>query len=97
MILYLTWVFNWINDLMSSYKEMVNMENLNFITNSARCKGLTQVESLKSSVMNTSDVIRRLRTLGKAHSGLQRLVEAFVFGYVTYHLTQTRYRMEDLI
>lgn len=41
-------------------------------------------------------MIRTLRTLGKAHPGLSKAVEAFVSGYVVYHLTQTRYRMKDL-
>ncbi|CAI7622241.1 unnamed protein product [Penicillium discolor] len=60
------------------------------------CKGLTEIEFLRKLCDDTSDVIRTLRTLGKAHPGLSKAVEAFVSGYVVYHLTQTRYRMEDL-
>lgn len=72
------------------------MDNCNFVTNSARCKGLTEIEFLRKLCDDTSDVIRTLRTLGKAHPGLSKAVEAFVSGYVVYHLMQTRYRMEDL-
>ncbi|KAJ5862882.1 hypothetical protein N7455_006950 [Penicillium solitum] len=96
LIPYLTLAFNWINDIMSFYKEIVQMENCNFVTNSARCKGLTETEFLRKLCDDTSDVIRTLRTLGKAHPGLSKAVEAFVSGYVVYHLTQTRYRMKDL-
>lgn len=96
LIPYLTSGFNWINDIMSFYKEIVEMDNCNFVTNSARCKGLTEVEFLRKLCDDTSDVIRTLRMLGKAHPGLSKVLEAFVSGYVVYHLTQTRYRMEDL-
>ncbi|KAJ6143153.1 hypothetical protein N7471_002606 [Penicillium samsonianum] len=96
LIPYLTWGFNWINDIMSFYKEMAEMDNSNFIANSARCKGLTQIEFLRKLCDDTSDVIQTLRTLGKAHFGLSKVVEAFVSGYVTYHLTQRRYRTEEL-
>ncbi|KGO36747.1 Trichodiene synthase [Penicillium expansum] len=96
MIPYLTWGFNWINDILSYYKEIVEMDNCNFVANSARCKGLTQIKFLRELCDDTSDVIRTLRTLATAHSGLSKVVEAFVSGYVTYHLTQTRYQMEDL-
>ncbi|CAI7588280.1 unnamed protein product [Penicillium glandicola] len=96
LIPYLIWGFNWINDIMSFYKEMLEMDHYNFITNSARCKGLTQIEFLRKLCDETRDVIRTLRMLGKAHSGLSKTVEAFISGYVTYHLTQTQYRMKDL-
>ncbi|KAJ5951015.1 uncharacterized protein N7479_009428 [Penicillium vulpinum] len=88
--------FNWINDIMSFYKEMVEMEEFNFIQNSARCEGLTQLEFLKKLCDDTSDMIRNLRTRGKAYPGLSKVIEAFLSGYVMYHMTQTRYRMDDL-
>ncbi|KAJ5185518.1 Trichodiene synthase [Penicillium cf. griseofulvum] len=96
LIPYLTWGFNWINDIMSFYKEVGETDNFNFVANSARCKGLSQIELLRKLCDDTSDVIRTLRTLGKAHLEVSKAVEAFVPGYVTYHLTQARYRMEDL-
>ncbi|KAJ5827276.1 Trichodiene synthase [Penicillium robsamsonii] len=96
LIPYLIWVFNWINDIMSFYKELVETDHFNFVANSARCKGQTQIEFLRKLCDDTSDVIRTLRTLGKTHPRLSKAVEAFVSGYVTYHLTQTRYRLEDL-
>ncbi|KXG46760.1 Trichodiene synthase [Penicillium griseofulvum] len=96
LIPYLTWGFNWINDIMSFYKEVGETDNFNFVANEARCKGLTQIELLRKLCDDTSDVIRTLRTLGKVHLELSGVVEAFVSGYVTYHLTQVRYRMGDL-
>ncbi|KAJ5158759.1 uncharacterized protein N7500_008410 [Penicillium coprophilum] len=96
LIPYLTWGFNWINDIMSFYKEMVEQDRFNFVANSARCKGVTHIESLKKLCDDTSDLIRTLRTLGKAHIGISNAIEAFVSGYVTYHLTQRRYQMGDL-
>jgi hypothetical protein len=96
LIPYLTWGFNWINDIMSFYKEVGETENFNFVANEARCNGLTQIELLRKLCDDTSDVIRTLRALGKAHTELSKVVEAFVSGYVTYHLTQARYRTGDL-
>ncbi|KAJ5957419.1 hypothetical protein N7501_011698 [Penicillium viridicatum] len=96
LIPYLISGFNWINDIMSFYKEIVEMDNCNFVTNSARCKGLTEVEFLRKLCDDTSEIIRTLRTLGKAHPGLSKVLEAFVSGYVVYHQTQKRYRLEDL-
>ncbi|KAJ5589039.1 hypothetical protein N7537_011717 [Penicillium hordei] len=95
-ILCLTSGFSWINDIMSFYKEMAEMGNCNFVTNSAGCTGLTEIEFLRKLCDDTSDVIRTLHTFGKAHPVLSKVLEAFVFGYFGYHLTQTRYRMEDL-
>ncbi|OQE37858.1 hypothetical protein PENCOP_c009G08653 [Penicillium coprophilum] len=81
---------------MSFYKEMVEGDSFDFVANSARCKGLTPIESLKKLCDDTSDLIQALRMLGKAHIGISNAIEAFISGHVTYQLTQRRYRMADL-
>lgn len=79
LIPYLTLGFNWIDNIMLFYKEMVEMENCDFVTNSARCKGLTEIEFLRKLCDDTRDVIRTLCTLGKAHPGYRRFLRFLFF------------------
>ncbi|KAJ5382947.1 hypothetical protein N7517_000858 [Penicillium concentricum] len=96
MMPYLTSVLAWVNDILSYYKEMVEMESFNFIANSARCQGVTEMECLRKLCDESSDMIRTLHTLAKADTKLSKALEASLSGYITFHLMQARYRLEDL-
>lgn len=96
IIPYLIRAFNGVNDIMSFYKELAEMEKCNFIANSALCKDTNQMEFMRKLCDRLVQVIRTLRTLGRVHLGVSEAIESFIQGYVAYHLVQTRYRMEDL-
>lgn len=96
VIPYLVSYINWLNDIMSLYKEVVEVENCIFINNSAKAQGLAPLEFLRKLCDDTVGVVRILRTLGKDNSRLGRALEAYIQGYIVYHFTQKRYRLADL-
>ena len=62
----------------------------------AKFHGLTPVELLQRLCGDTCETISVLRVLGKAHPQFLKALDAFVHGYVLYHLSQKRYRLDEL-
>ena len=95
-ITYLVHHFNWTNDILSLYKETMEMDDDNFVNHMAKAEGMTPLEYLRKLSDDTVEVARTLRALGKDNIRLGRALEGSIQGYITFHLTQKRYRLADL-
>ncbi|KAJ6073005.1 hypothetical protein N7467_011090 [Penicillium canescens] len=93
---YLVSFLDWGNDIMSFYKECLEMDTCNFVTNSSKSHGQTPIQFLRRLCDDFVDAIRHLRKIGKAHSGLSVSLESMISGYILYHLTAKRYRLAEL-
>jgi hypothetical protein len=93
---YLVSFLDWGNDIMSFYKECLEMDTCNFITNASKSHGQAPIQFLRRLCDDLVDAIRHLREIGKAHSGLSVSLESIISGYFIYHLTAKRYRLAEL-
>ncbi|KAJ5727376.1 hypothetical protein N7493_005196 [Penicillium malachiteum] len=96
MILYIQAYFNFVNDIMSSYKEAFEQEDCNFVDNSAKTLGVTRIQALRKLCADTLELAGRLHCLSSTNPGLGETIESFIHGYIMYHLCQRRYRLEEL-
>ena len=72
------------------------MDDDNFVNHMAKAEGMTPLEYLRKLSDDTVEVARTLRALGKDNIRLGRALEGSIQGYITFHLTQKRYRLADL-
>jgi hypothetical protein len=95
-IWYMQAYLNSANDIMSFYKETLELEDCNFIHNSAKSRGLILSESLQKLCTETAELVQRLRSLGSTQPKISVAMEDFIQGYIVYHLSQPRYRLREL-
>ena len=93
---YLISLMDWGNDIMSFYKECLEMDTCNFIANSSRSHDQTPIQFLRRLCDDLVDAIHHLREIGKAHSGLSVSLESIISGFILYHLTAKRCRLAEL-
>jgi hypothetical protein len=93
---YLVSLMDWGNDILSFYKECLEMETCNFVTNASRSHGQSPIQFLRTLCGDLVDAIRHLREIGKAHLGLAMSLESIISGYISYHLSAKRYRLDEL-
>ena len=72
------------------------MDDDNFVNHMAKAERTTPLEYLRKLSDDTVEVVRTLRALGKDNPRLGRALEGSIQGYITFHLTQKRYRLMDL-
>ena len=90
MICYMQGYLNSTNDIMSFYKETLQLEDCNFVHNSAKSRGIIPTEALQNLCTETVELVQRLRCLSSTYPGLSVTMEGFIQGYVVYHLCQQR-------
>ncbi|THW17596.1 hypothetical protein D6C89_07212 [Aureobasidium pullulans] len=88
-----------VNDLLSFYKESSDSsDQANFVTNYAHCTGCSVEDSLSrltDSVITSGNALRT--TLADKDGRIKEVVEGFMQGFVTWHLTDPRYRIQELV
>ncbi|OQD80164.1 hypothetical protein PENANT_c038G11242 [Penicillium antarcticum] len=75
---------------MPLYKEGFEGEEWNFVDNSAKTEGLTEMQFLRKLCKMTVDVVKRLRVLESANEEIQEALEAFIHEIFVVLLTQKR-------
>ncbi|TIA29602.1 hypothetical protein D6C78_10125 [Aureobasidium pullulans] len=88
-----------VNDLLSFYKESFDVdEQANLIVNFAYCTGVSTQDSFSRLTTSIAASGKALTTIlmNKAPK-MQGVVTAFMQGYVTWHLTNPRYRIGELV
>jgi hypothetical protein len=90
-------VYNYINDLLSFYKEEIQPgEPDNFVYSQAKFHSITALESLQRTQAFAVEVVQKLFRIFADEPDILRDMEKFVYGYIFYHLTSKRYRMAEL-
>ncbi|CAD0028787.1 unnamed protein product [Aureobasidium pullulans] len=88
-----------VNDLLSFYKESSDSsDQANFVTNYAHCTGCSVEHSLSrltDSVITSGNAMTT--TLADKDGRIKEVVEGFMQGFVTRHLTDPRYRIQELV
>lgn len=92
-----TWMV-YVNDMMSYYKEsMAERDQTSLVNNYVQCEGITLNEALEKL---TCDVIHCSEQMVTVFEGkdpqLVAAVNTFIQGYVTWHLCDERYRLDEL-
>ncbi len=84
------------SDVLSFYKEEIVGEQANFVTNMANCHKISKIESLRKLAEDTAaDALRALKIVS-GHPGAHKAAQAFVQGYVDFHLASPRYELTEL-
>lgn len=87
------------NDLLSFYKEIDDTgDQSNLFTNHAHCWQVSQSCALRHYDSRMTACSTRIQELcGKMDPKVAESVKAFLQGYVTWHLTNPRYRLHELV
>lgn len=89
--------YNYVNDLMSFYKEESKIdEPLNFIHAQAKLRNIHPLESLKRTQDFAVQAVQRIRRILRNEPDILEDVERFMQGYIHFHLTSKRYRLAEL-
>ncbi|KAJ5273266.1 nonribosomal peptide synthase [Penicillium angulare] len=91
------WMF-FVNDLLSFYKELDEpRDQANLVNNQAQCNEITLEQALEKV---TEDIIvnseQLLRVFHDKDPKVFHTISAFIQGYVTWHLCDPRYRLQEL-
>lgn len=88
---------NHTNDILSFYKEsMLGTEGLTYIPNYATTHGCTLTTSLLEVCESVARNVSNIRTVLANHPQLLETTEEFFHGYITWHINQARYQLEDI-
>lgn len=87
-----------VNDLMSFYKEFDNpRDQVNLVMNYCRVEGISVQQSFDRLTEDTIQSSQRiLELLVDKDSRISETIRAFVHGYVTWHLCDERFRMQEV-
>ncbi|GJJ08198.1 hypothetical protein Clacol_002406 [Clathrus columnatus] len=88
---------NWINDILSFYKEEIDGEDNNFIHMRARATGKSIVTTLEETSEETIFVIQRISETLSGVPEYLNIFEGFVARYIRFHTSTTRYRLKELL
>lgn len=91
---YIMKYFNYVNDLLSFYKEAD--ENANYISNYAVAYNITPFESFEILCERIIDIFHIINTILAPNDGLWRNIEQFLYGYAVYHMCSPRYKLAEL-
>jgi hypothetical protein len=84
------------NDVLSFYKEELAGETINHISNMARCRGVSKIEVLR--LLCDEVVTCHLQSLNilSPHHEAHAVYSKFSQGYIDFHTSLTRYRLDEL-
>ena len=84
------------SDLLSFYKEYMDGETDNYMSQLAVSNGQSQIQTVRSVAEKLVDIDRRIKDI-LGDGGERRAWESFTAGYVEFHLRTPRYRLEELL
>ncbi|KAJ4290987.1 hypothetical protein N0V90_010183 [Kalmusia sp. IMI 367209] len=94
----ITSILCYVNDIMSFYKESIKGdEQLNFISNVANMRGITYLAALEWTCKQVCDKVGAVRAILREYAGLLEVFEDFLRGYISFHLEQPRYKLEEVL
>jgi Trichodiene synthase (TRI5) len=91
---YIVQYFNYVNDLLSFYKEAD--ERTNYINNHAVAHNITPLESLEIVCRKSVDIFHTINAILAPNEALRDVVQRFMYGYAVYHMCSRRYRLSEL-
>lgn len=85
------------NDLLSFWKEFDDADDQNtLINNYISTEGITIEGALEKLMINSLDITERMiKVFADKDENVRQTITKFVHGYVTWHLTDKRYRMVE--
>uniref|UniRef100_A0A8H7XMP5 Uncharacterized protein n=1 Tax=Psilocybe cubensis TaxID=181762 RepID=A0A8H7XMP5_PSICU len=83
------------NDVLSFYKETLAGEKTNYIHNRAFISGISVEDTLLEVAQDVLDAHTRIVSTLSTEDAI-RCWKNFVNGYLAFHVTQSRYRLQDL-
>ncbi|OCH89693.1 terpenoid synthase [Obba rivulosa] len=87
---------NYVNDIMSFYKEELAGETGTYLQDRAKVSGKSPLAALYDLIDDTVAIVERARaTLGEGRA--RKSWEAFVSGYISFHVHSPRYRLAEII
>ncbi|KAF4595177.1 trichodiene synthase [Ophiocordyceps camponoti-floridani] len=86
-----------INDLLSFYKEYEEGDETSWAILYAEVNGVSQTEALAQLASNIVSVSNETSTVFSEKAFMAETVTRFIHGYITWHLSDPRYRMRELI
>ncbi|TFK66370.1 terpenoid synthase [Pluteus cervinus] len=87
---------NYVNDVLSFYKEEIVGEQANFVTNMANCHRISKIDALRRLAEDTAADALRAMKIVSGHPGAYKAAQAFVQGYIVFHLASPRYKLTEL-
>ena len=92
---------NWmvfVNDLMSFYKEFDDpRDQTSLVNNYCQCEGISLNQALDKLTRDTIHCSEQIFSVFEGKDGqIRATLEAFIHGYVTWHLCDARYRLEEV-
>ena len=94
----LEYVVIYVNDLMSFYKELNEpYDQTNLVKNRCRVEGISLDEALDRLTCDAINACKQVLAVFEGRNPeIRATLEAFVQGYVTWHLCDRRYRIEEV-
>ncbi|CCL98542.1 uncharacterized protein FIBRA_00542 [Fibroporia radiculosa] len=87
---------NFTNDIMSFYKEVLEGDTTNYISDRARVTSKSILETLQDTVDETVAAHHRIRSI-LGEGAARDAWDSFANGYISFHLGDPRYRLRDLL
>ncbi|KAF8968327.1 hypothetical protein BDZ97DRAFT_1655289 [Flammula alnicola] len=87
---------NWLNDILSLYKEELAGETTNLISRLAQCQGVANVDVLDQILQETLLAYRRGLKILKPFEAVTNAYKAYYAGYLEVHYVVVRYKLQEL-
>ncbi|KAF8632727.1 hypothetical protein AX15_001723 [Amanita polypyramis BW_CC] len=87
---------DYVNDVLSFYKEETGQESVNLVSNIARCNGQTKLQVLKQLADESAEAHRETLAVLSQHPDALEAYRRFSAGYVHFHIASARYMLADL-
>ena len=88
---------NLVNDIISFYKEsIVSTERHNYVYQRAITQGISVHEVLRSLPAEIMETIVNIKSIFSADLTLSKYMDAFIHGYLWYHISCPRYKISQL-
>lgn len=93
----LTIVINHTNDILSYYKEEIEGDSANYLSLIAASRALTKQDALRELIEKTVQAYHNVLEFLRPHPEAYGAYVAFFDGYVKFHATLRRYKLEEIM
>jgi len=84
------------NDILSFYKEELDGETVNIISNLAGCQGISKIEALQQLSKDAAASHLKVLQILSPYPDAQTAYANFSQGYIWFHTSLSRYRLNEL-